>query len=58
MFYETLALGWFIYPQGAIKLLRASYRHLLDFPLHFQLQKVEVELKGWLLKRYDLIKKY
>ncbi len=50
MFYETLALEWLMDPQGAIKLLRASYWHLLDFPIHFQLQKVEACLAGWLLK--------
>ncbi len=32
-----------------------SYWHLLDSPSHFQLQKVEVELIGWLFKpmRFD-----
>ena len=54
MFYKTLALEWFMAPQGAIKLLRASYWYFLDSPLHFQLQKVEVELIGWLLKAMRL----
>jgi len=32
--------------QGGKNLLEASYQHLLDPPLHLQLQKVEVELIG------------
>jgi hypothetical protein len=35
--------------QGGKNLSEASYRHLLDFPFQFQLQKVEVRLRGWLL---------
>jgi hypothetical protein len=43
-------------PQGGIKnSSEVSYGHLLDSPLHSQLQKVEVELIGWLSKpmRFD-----
>jgi hypothetical protein len=43
--------------QGGRNPSEASYRHLLDFPFHFQLQKVEVRLRGWLLKTMRLDKK-
>ena len=33
--------------QGGKNLSEASHRHLLDFPFHFQLQKVKVRLGGW-----------
>jgi hypothetical protein len=44
IFYETSVLEWFRGPQGGKNLSEASYRPLLDFPFHFQLQKVEVVL--------------
>jgi len=43
-FYKILVLEWFMGPQGGKNLSEASYWHLLDFPFHFQLQKVEVVL--------------
>jgi len=41
-FYEILALEGFRDLQRGKNLSEASYRHLLDFSFHFQLQKVEV----------------
>jgi len=57
IFYKPLALEWFVDPQEGKDPLEASYRHLLDPPFHFQLQKVEVELIGWLLKKLEFDKK-
>ncbi len=36
--------------QEGKNLPEASYQYPLDPPFHIQLQKVEVELVGWLLK--------
>jgi len=49
-FYEILVLEGFRDLQRGKNLSEASYRHLLDYSFHFQLQKVEVRLRGWLLK--------
>jgi hypothetical protein len=56
-FYETSVLEWFMGPRGDKSLSEAPYQHLLDFPFHLLLQKVEVELIGWLLKTLGFDKK-